>query len=380
MAGTGSGRRGFRLRRAALCMTIGTALAAAAAACGTAHPGQAGLTALSAPPQTIKEAGSSLLFPLMSTWASAYQRQAQGVTVKTASTSSGKGIAAASLGTVDLGASDAYLSSGDLVKTPALLNIPLAIAAQTIIYNLPDMSTSSHVRLDAAVLAGIYEGTITMWDDPLIAAINPRVSLPPVKIVPVYRADMSGDTFLFTGYLSTGSQSAPGTQWNSKVGYGTTVAWPHVPGALSETGSLDVLQACESTPGCVAYNGISYLSQALTANLGEAELENYVGQYTLPSATAIQDSVSSFVSLTPPNETISLIDGPSPTGYPIVNYEYAVVSTRQPTAAKASALRAFLTWVITTGNQASYLSPMGFQPLPGALVTLGEQQIQEIGS
>ena len=205
------------------------------------------------------------------------------------------------------------------------------------------------------------------------------LNLPDTKIVPVYRADMSGDTFLFTSYLSTGSQSAPATQWNSKVGYGTTVAWPHVPGALSETGSLNVLHSCESTPGCVAYNGISYLSQALTANLGEAELENYVGQYTLPSATAIQDSVSSFVSLTPPNETISLIDGPSPTGYPIVNYEYAVVSTRQPTAAKASALKAFLTWVITTGNQAPYLSPMGFQPLPGALVTLGEQQIAEIG-
>ena len=380
MTGTASGRRGLRLRRAALCVTIGTVLAIAAAACGTAaHPGPAGVTAVSAQPETIKEAGSSLLYPLMGTWAAAYHRQAPGVTVTAASTSSGKGIAAASAGTVDLGASDAYLSSGDLVKTPALLNIPLAIAAQTIIYNLPDMSTSSHVRLDAAVLAGIYEGTITMWDDPLIAAINPRVSLPPVKIVPVYRADMSGDTFLFTGYLSTGSQSAPGTQWNSKVGYGTTVAWPHVPGALSETGSLNVLQACESTPGCVAYNGISYLHQALAHNLGEAELENYVGQYTLPTAQPVRDSVASFVSLTPPNETISLIDGPSPTGYPIVNYEYAVVSTRQP-AGKASALKAFLNWVITTGNQASYLGPMGFQPLPKPLVTLGEQQIAEIGS
>jgi phosphate transport system substrate-binding protein len=126
------------------------------------------------------------------------------------------------------------------------------------------------------------------------------------KIVPVYRTDMSGDTFLFTSYLSTGSQSAPGTQWNSEAGYGTTVAWPHVPGALSETGSLNVLHACESTPGRVAYNGISYLSQALDHNLGEAELENYVGQYTLPTAIPIQDSVSSFVSLTPPNETISL--------------------------------------------------------------------------
>jgi phosphate transport system substrate-binding protein len=378
--GTGTGRRGFRVRKAALCMTIGTALAAAAAACGTAaYPGQAGLTGVSAPPQTIKEAGSSLLFPLMGTWASAYQRQAPGVTVKTASTSSGKGIAAASAGTVDLGASDAYLSSGDVVKTPALLNIPLAIAAQTVIYNLPDTSVSDHVRLNAAVLAGIYEGTITRWDDSRITAINPKVNLPDIKIVPVYRGDMSGDTFLFTSYLSTGSLTVPGTQWNSKVGYGTTVAWPSVPGEAKATGSASVLQTCESTPGCLAYNGISYLQQALAGNLGEAELENYVGQYELPTAQAIRDSVASFVSLTPPSETISLIDGPSPTGYPIVNYEYAVVSTRQP-AAKASALRAFLSWIVTTGNQASYLSPKGFQPLPKALVTLGQQQIAEIGA
>jgi phosphate transport system substrate-binding protein len=385
VAGTGRGRRGFLLRRAALCMTIGTALAAAAAACGTvAQPGQAGGTAVAAQAaaqaETINEAGSSLLYPQMSTWAGAYQRQAPGVTVKTASTSSGKGIAAASAGAVDLGASDAYLSSGDLVKTPTLVNIPLVIAAQTVIYNLPDMSTSEHVRLDGAVLAGIYQGTITTWDDPRIAAINPHVTLPAIKIVPVYRSDSSGDTFLFTSYLSTGSQSAPDSQWNAAIGYGTTVAWPKVPGEVPEAGSVNVLHACESTPGCVAYNGISYLSRALAANLGEAELANYVGEYTLPTPKAIQDSVASFVSLTPPNETISLIDGPSPTGYPIVNYEYAVVSTHQPTPGSASALRAFLKWLITTGNQPSYLGTYGFQPLPGALVTLGEQQIAEIGS
>src|ERR1700727_2243336 len=160
VTGTASGRRGPRLRRAALCMTIGTALAIAAAACGTAaHPGPAGVTAVSAQPETIKEAGSSPLYPLMGTWAAAYHRQAPGVTVTAASTSSGKGIAAASAGAVDLGASDAYLSSGDLVKTPTLVNIPLVIAAQTVIYNLPDMSTSDHVRLDGAVLAAIYQGT-----------------------------------------------------------------------------------------------------------------------------------------------------------------------------------------------------------------------------
>jgi phosphate transport system substrate-binding protein len=372
----GRGRRGFRLRSAALYITIGMALAA----CGSVAGGTAGLTAASAPSGTISETGSSLLYPLMHTWATAYQRQTPGVTVTTASTSSGTGIAAASAGTTDLGASDAYLSSGDLVKNNTLLNIPLAVSAQTVIYNLPGVSTADHVRLDGAVLAAIYDGTITMWDDPAIAAINPHVTLPAIKIVPVHRSDSSGDTFLFTSYLSTGDQSAEDQLWDSEIGYGTTVAWPSVPGAHGEKGSLNVLHACESTAGCVAYNGISYLSQAQAAGLGEAELANYAGQYTLPTAAAIQASVASFVSLTPPNETISMIDGPAAAGYPIVNYEYAVVSTRQSDAGQASALRAFLHWIITTGNQAGYVDTVGFQPLPDALVTLGSQQIAEIGS
>ncbi len=190
------------------------------------------------------------------------------------------------------------------------------------------------------------------------------MTLPAIKIVPVYRSDMSGDTFLFTSYLSTARvRPRLAVEQHDRVRHDGRLAERPRRGPR-QAGSVNVLHACESTPGCVAYNGISYLSQALTANLGEAELANYAGQYTLPTAQAIQDSVASFVSLTPPNETISLIDGPSPTGYPIVNYEYAVVSTRQPTAAKASALRAFLKWVITTGNQASYLSTYGFQPLP----------------
>ena len=379
MAGTGRERRGFLLRRAALRLMIGTALAAAAAACGTvAGPGHASVTAVDAQAGTISETGSSLLYPLMRSWATAYQQGTSGVTVSTASTSSGTGIAAASAGTTDLGASDAYLSSGDLVKNPTLLNVPLAVSAQTVIYNLPDVS--GHVRLDGTVLAEIYDGTITTWDDPRIAAINQHVPLPAMKIVPVRRLDSSGDTFLFTSYLSTGDQSAADQQWNSQIGYGTTVTWPSVPGELPETGSLSVLHACEATPGCVAYNGISYLAQAEAGGLGEAELANHAGQYTLPTGNAVTASVSSFVSLTPSNETISMIDGPALTGYPIVNYEYAVVSTRQPDAAKASALKAFLGWVITTGNDPKYVDAVGFQPLPPALVTLGEQQIEEIGS
>ena len=375
-----------RQRRARLAagtvLRIGVGvLVALTAACGTRADdggGNAAVAMARAAPEpagTITETGSSLLYPLAQTWAGAYHQQFPGVTVTTASTGSGKGIALASAGTADIGASDAYLSSGDLVKNSTLLNIPLAISAQTVIYNLPGLSQHSHVNLDGAVLAGMYDGTITSWNDPAIAALNPGLHLPAVKIVPVHRSDGSGDTFLFTSYLSTQDQ-----QWDTAVGYGTTAAWPQVPGAMAAVGSLAELHDCEAASGCVAYNGISYLSQAQAGGLGEAELANSASRFTLPTAATIQDSVGSFVSITPPDETISMIDGPSADGYPIVNYEYAVVSTRQPDAGQAALIRAFLKWVITTGNSATYLDTVGFQPLPATLVSLGQEQIAEIGS
>jgi phosphate transport system substrate-binding protein len=378
-------RRATARRRALTALLragVGAALIGLVAACGAgaSGAGAAGAAAglVSEPGGTISETGSSLLYPLMHSWAAAYHKQYPGVTIATASTSSGTGVSAAAAGRADLGTSDAYLSTGDLVRNPTLLNIPLVVSAQTIVYNLPGVS--GHVKLNGSVLAQIYNGTITMWNDPAIAAINPGLPLPPDKIVPVRRSDTSGDTFLFTSYLSTGNQSAADQAWNSDVGWGTSVVWPSVPGELAEQGSLNMLHTCAATVGCVAYNGISYLSQAQAAGLGEAELANYQNQYTLPTPAAIRASVASFVSLTPPNETISMIDGPAAAGYPIVNYEYAVVSSRQPSASKASALRDFLRWVITTGNQPAYVNTVGFQPLPSALVTLGMKQIAEIGS
>ena len=356
----------------------GAALLIAACA-GTAQSAGDGAVALSATPAAISETGSSLLAPQAQTWATAYQRANPGVTVSIKSTSSGTGISAASAGTADIGASDAYLSSGDLVNSPTLLNIALTVSAQTVIYNIPGLSQGGHVSLDGEVLAEIYQGQITMWNDSRITSLgqNKNLNLPPVKIVPLHRSGSSGDTFLFTSYLSTQDPA-----WDSDIGYGTTAVWPSVGGpsvAAGEASSNAMAQDCANTPGCVGYNGISYLTKALAGNLGYASLKNSAGAYTLPtSGTAIRAAVASFVPITPPNETISMIDGPAAGGYPIVNYEYAVVKSVQPDAAKASALRAFLRWVITTGNGTSYLKALGFQPLSGTLVTLGEQQIAEI--
>ena len=323
-------------------------------------------------PRTLSETGSTLLAQLMSTWATAYHRQYPNVSITTAGTGSGKGISEASQGKVNIGASDAYLSSGDLVQNPALLNIPLAISAQQVNYNLPGLPTGAHLRLDGAVLAQMYQGTITTWNDPAIRHLNPGMALPGTPVVPLRRSESSGDTFLFTSYLSTCS-----SDWDRGIGYGTTVAWPSA--ARSVTGgNKGMVSECKATVGCVAYIGISFLTDARDKGLGWAQLANKLGQYELPSAATISAAVASFVSSTPANETISMVDGPAPDGYPIVNYEYAIVSVRQHSAAAARDIKAFLHWIITTGNSAQYLAGVQFQPLPPSVVSLCDTQIAKI--
>ncbi len=324
--------------------------------------------------QALSETGSTLLFPLLRHWAAAYHQQHANVSIATAATGSGKGIAEASAGTVDIGASDAFLSSGDLVTKPAMLNIPLAISAQQVNYNVPGLRPATHLRLNGKVLAEMYQGSITSWNDPRIAALNPGVPLPHTPVVPLHRADSAGDTFLFTSYLST--QDAA---WDRVTGYGTTVAWPPVPRARAETGNTGMVAGCVATPGCVAYIGIAYLSPALAGGLGYAALRNALGAYEAPTATAIGAAVGSFVSTTPVTETISMVDGPAGAGYPIVNYEYAIVSARQRSTAKARDIKAFLHWAITTGNGPQYLGLVRFQPLPAPIVSLSDAQIARIG-
>jgi phosphate transport system substrate-binding protein len=325
-------------------------------------------------PQSLSETGSTLLFPVLRSWAAAYRQQHANVSVATAATGSGKGIAEASAGQVDIGASDAYLSSGDLITNPAMVNIPLAVSAQQVNYNVPGLRPATHLKLNGKILAEMYQGSITSWNDPRIAAINPGVALPHTRVVPLHRAESAGDTFLFTSYLST--QDAA---WDRVTGYGTTVDWPAVAGARAETGNTGMVTGCRATPGCVAYVGIAYLSSATAAGLGYASLRNALGDYEAPAPKAIGAAVSSYVSTTPVNETISMVDGPAVTGYPIVNYEYAIVSTRQRSAAKARDIKAFLHWVITAGNAPQYLGQFRFQPLPASIVSLSDAQIARIG-
>ncbi|HSZ49620.1 MAG TPA: phosphate ABC transporter substrate-binding protein PstS [Streptosporangiaceae bacterium] len=370
-------------------------LSVLAAACGSSSPStspssapsaaaQVGPALPSSPattPETITETGSTLLYPLMGSWTEAYQKQfvnsskAPLVTIETGGTGSGTGVSDAATGTINIGASDAYLSASQKASYPTMLNIALAISAQQINYNVPGLTKP--LKLDGTVLAGIYTGKITNWNDPAIKALNPGAGLPSsLPIVPLHRADGSGDTFLFTSYLNSQDPSA----WPSSD-VGTTVNWPTVGGAVAETGNGGMVSGCGTTKGCIAYIGISYLAKTTSAGLGQAELKNGAGQFLAPTPATISAEANALTSKTPANETLSMINASVPGGYPIINYEYAIVNTKQTNGTVAEDIRAFLYWTVHTGQDAtSYLTPVDFQPLPASVVTLTDNQIAQIGA
>ena len=148
---------------------------------------------------------------------------------------------------------------------------------------------------------------------------------------------------------------------------GTTIAWPRQPAALGAAGSEAIISSVKSAPGAIGYVGVSYLSQVRGANEGEAALGNSAGRFVLPAGRAIQAALASFTN-TPASETISLINGAAAQAYPIINYEYAVVNTSQPSATRAQDLRAFLSWAVTTGT--ARLATVNFQPLPLSIITV----------
>nr|WP_163711788.1 phosphate ABC transporter substrate-binding protein PstS [Mycobacterium timonense] len=373
----------MKVRMSRLLAAAATApLVLAAAACGSnsqnGAPSQGGgaggpvATTPASSPVTLAETGSTLLYPLFNLWGPAYHDKYSNVTITTQGTGSGTGISQAAAGAVEIGASDAYLSEGDMAAHKGLMNIALAISAQQINYNLPGVT--EHIKLNGKVLAGMYNGSVKTWNDPQITGLNPGVNLPPTPVVPLHRSDGSGDTFLFTQYLS--KQDPDG--WGKSPGFGTTVAFPTVPGALGENGNGGMVTGCADTPGCVAYIGISFLDQAQQKGLGEAQLANASDKYLLPDAKSIQAAAAGFASKTPANQAISLINGPAPDGYPIVNYEYAIVNSGQKDAATAQSLQAFLHWAISDGNNASFLDKVHFQPLPADVAKLSDAQIAKI--
>ena len=334
---------------------------------------------------TITESGSTLMYPLFQNWVAAYGKVDPNLQIRTAATGSGAGIAQAIAKQVEIGTSDAYMDDNQAMANPHILNIPLAISAQTIDANLPELRGQS-LKLSGPVLAGIYSGKIRQWDAGPIAELNPGVRLPHNTIVPVRRADGSGDTFIFTQFLSfstaeeeNATDTSYGT-WGDKIGYGTTVNWPAVSGVLTVSSNQQMVDTLAKTPYAVGYLGGSFQAAADKASLITATLENQDGKFLLPNAQTITAAAAALTPRTPADERLTLVYAPGADSYPLINYEYAMVSDQQPNPQMASALSNFLLWCISPqgGSAAGLLDPVHFIPLPTSIRARSEIQIAKI--
>ncbi len=323
---------------------------------------------------TLVETGSSLLYPLFSTWLPQFDKENPGIRIDPSSTGSGMGISQAVAGRVQIGVSDAFMSDAQLNGHRDILNIPLAISAQQINYNVPGLN-SLNLKLDGPTIAGVYSGTIRMWDAQEIAALNPGVKLPHREIIPVRRSDGSGDTFIFTQFLTF---STP--DWDAGPGFGESIKWPSVPGEQAAQGNEGMLRVSRATPYSIAYIGISYQRAIAQAHLGTAMLKNEDGSFVLPTEKTIYSAAASLGPRTPPDERLSLVFAPGEFSYPLINYEYAIVSKTQPSDAVANALRTFLFWSIEpcSGNAAKALGAVHFIALPEYIRALSYTQIESI--
>jgi phosphate transport system substrate-binding protein len=319
---------------------------------------------------TLTETGSSVMFPLVSEWQKGYTAQYPGIKISTASTNSGTGITDAGQGLVNIGTSDAYLSASQTAQYPTLENIPTGVNAIEVVYNLP--SLTAPLNLSGTVLAQIYDGKITTWNDPAIAKLNPGVSLPSTKIVTVHRADSSGSTVLFAQYLNT--QDA--TDWPSTL-VASSPTWPKTSGALAETGSGAMVTGAGSTVGSIAYIGTSYASKIKAAKLSAAAVLNGAGKYTTATPASLTAAVASFPAA-PASGSESLINTSAAAGYAITGYEYADVNVKQSSATEADLIQNFLYWAITTGSGSSYLGKVDFVAMPTATFNVAVNLITKI--
>jgi phosphate transport system substrate-binding protein len=347
-----------RRRYAAAAAAAALVLAAVAAGCG-GGASSSGSTATSPPRASgsLTGAGSTLVAPLVGAWASDYQSK-HGVNVSYSAIGSGGGIASITSKTVDFAGSDAPLTPDQRANAGDVVQLPWALAATLVAVNVPGVS--GHLKLTGPVVADIYLGKITNWDDPAVAKLNPGTKLPDQKITPIYRSDGSGDTYAFTDYLSHVSQT-----WKSKVGTSTSVSWPTGLGAKGNSG---MAAALEQTKGGIAYVAIA---QVLQSGLSYALLQNAAGNYPDPGPGTI--SAAAATASFDRHHAASIVAPPASAkqAYPISTFTYVLVRPHGP---KSAALKRFLTYAVGPGQQ--FATKLDFAPLPAQVVAVDKQAIE----
>src|SRR4029450_3037183 len=311
---------------------------------------------------TLSGAGATFPAPLIAVWQREYKRDQ----INYNAIGSGGGIAAITNRTVDFGASDAPLTPDQFSACKGCVQMPWVLSATSVMYNLDGVQNAIH--LNGRLIADIYLGNVTNWNDARIKRLNPGVNFPDRKIPPVYRSDGSGTTYNFTDYLTSVSPS-----FKSKVGGpNTTVNWPTGVGAR---GSSGVAGVGPRTEGAVGYADIAY---ALQNHIKFAAVQNNSGKWATPGLRSIKAASLADRKFSRPNER-SIVNPPKGKkllrAYPISTYSYVILPLQ---TSKAALLKSFVTWAVTSGQR--FGPKLIFQPVPLYVVNRVKAQLKRVHS
>ena len=314
--------------------------------------------------QNINGAGATFPYPIYSKWFSEYSAQHPNVKINYQSIGSGGGIRQVSEGTVDFGATDGPMND-DQIKSAKVkvMHVPTVLGAVVPVYNIPGVNKALNFSGD--VIADIYLGKISNWNDPRIVKDNPGVNLPNNAILPVYRSDGSGTTYIFTDYLSKVS-----SDWNGKVGKNTSVKWPT---GIGQKGNEGIAGMVRQSPNAFGYVELIY---AVQNKMAYGAVKNSTGKFVTASTDGVTAAAAAAAKTMPADFRVSITNASGATSYPISSFTWLLIPTHSTDPAKAKVLADFLGWMLDHGEtQAASLT---YAPLPQPVQDMVRKSIAQV--
>ena len=308
--------------------------------------------------QKITGAGATFPYPIYSKWFTEYSAAHPGVEVNYQSIGSGGGIQQVTSGTVDFGASDMPMKDDQLAASKVkLIHIPTVLGAVVPVFNVPGVS---ELRFSPEVLAGIFLGQITNWNDARISKDNPGVKLPDQKIVVVHRSDGSGTSFIWTDYLSKIS-----SEWKNGPGSGTSINWPTGVGGKGNEGVSGMVR---QVPGAIGYVELIY---ALQNHISFGAIRNAAGTWLKASIEGV--TAAAATAKIPADYRVSITNAPGRDAYPISSFTYLLIPAHPADMNKEKVIKDMLNWIVKSGE--SEASSLSYAPLPQ---NLAEKVLQTV--
>ena len=322
------------------------------------------MVATGANAQNITAAGATFPYPIYNKWFTEYNQIHPNVKINYQSIGSGGGITQTSEGTVDFGASDMPVTDDKIAAAKVkFMHIPTVLGAVVPIYNIPGVSKVLNFSGD--VIADIYLGKITKWNDPRLVKDNPGANLPDTAILAVYRSESSGTTFIFTDYLSKVSPD-----WKTTVGNNSAVKWPAGTGAKGNEGVAGMVR---QTPGSMGYVELIY---ALSNNMSYGAVKNAAGKFLQGSPDGVTAAAAASAKTMPADYRVSITNAPGAASYPISSFTYLLIPLKFADPAKGAAVKEFLNWMLEHGE--SEAAGMHYAPLPAQVQAMVKKTIATI--